>query len=130
MGYVSRETLDKIVQADPRYAADAYVFVGEALDFTAKKLNKPSLGRSRHVTAAELLDGIRKYALREYGPMSKTIFNTWGIRVCRDFGEIVFNMVNRGLLGKTEEDSISDFNNGYDFDAAFRAPFEPEKKRK
>ena len=41
-------------------------------------------------------------------------------------GEIVFNMVDNGLLGKTEEDSKEDFLNVYDFDKAFRDPFRPE----
>jgi uncharacterized repeat protein (TIGR04138 family) len=56
------------------------------------------------------------------------VFEEWGIRRCEDFGEIVFNMVEIGLLGKTEKDSRADFQSGYDFDAAFRQPFRPENK--
>ncbi|HEY9170742.1 MAG TPA: Minf_1886 family protein, partial [Verrucomicrobiae bacterium] len=52
----------------------------------------------------------------------------WNIRACRDFGEIVFNMVESGMLAKTERDSIRDFEGGYDFDDAFRKPFLPPSK--
>ena len=89
-------------------------------------LNKPAQGAQRHVTGGELLDGIRKYALNEFGPMAKTVFTAWGIRACADFGQLVFNLVNKGILGKTDQDTLQDFTHGYDFDAAFCAPYRPE----
>jgi uncharacterized repeat protein (TIGR04138 family) len=58
------------------------------------------------------------------------VLEEWGIHNCRDFGDIVFNMVESGLLSKTETDSRDDFQNGYDFNDAFRKPFWPESKRK
>jgi uncharacterized repeat protein (TIGR04138 family) len=128
MRQISPEETAQILKNDPRYTADAYQFVSDALEFTTKDMHKPSAGPGHHITGAELLDGIRKFALQEYGPMAKTILNAWGIRECRDFGQIVFNLVNQKILGKTDEDSLDDFNDGYDFDSAFRAPFEPGKK--
>ncbi len=116
----------QIVQHDSRYAPEAYHFVRAALDFTTQSLKKPAAGPGRHVSAAELLDGIRRFALREYGAMALTVLADWGVRSCADFGHIVFNLVDRHVLGKTDNDSIRDFNGGYDFDAAFRAPFRPE----
>ena len=112
--------LREIVSRDPRYAADAYGFVRAGLDFTVRRLEKP-----RHVSGRELLDGIREFALKEFGPMSKTVLAEWGIQRTEDFGEIVFNMVETGLLGKTDEDSQADFAEGYDFEEAFRRPFQP-----
>jgi uncharacterized repeat protein (TIGR04138 family) len=53
----------------------------------------------------------------------------WGVRNSEDFGEIVFNMVDVGLLAKTEKDSRADFQNAYDFFDAFRRPFMPENKQ-
>ncbi len=128
MRLITREETDQILREDPRYAADAYAFVGEALEFTTRKLDKPATGPGHHVTGAELLEGIRLYALQEFGPMAKTVLNAWGLRECRDFGHVVFNLVNKNILGKTEDDSLDDFNGGYDFDSAFRAPFAAEKK--
>ena len=54
----------------------------------------------------------------------------WGIHTCQDFGEIVFDMVEIGLLAKTDNDSRTDFAAGYDFFDAFRKPFLPSDKLK
>jgi len=121
-------TLALILAKDPRYESEAYLFVKDALDYTQKLVIKPSRDEIRHVSGQELLEGIRAFALTQFGPMAPTVFEEWGIRRCEDFGEIVFNMVEIGLLGKTEKDSRADFQNGYDFDAAFRQPFRPENK--
>jgi len=116
----AEELLQSILTRDPRYAADAYIFVRAGLDYTVRRLEKP-----RHVNGRELLDGIREFALSEFGPMTQTVLNGWGIQRTEDVGEIVFNMVETGLLGKTDKDSRADFANGYSFDEAFRKPFRP-----
>ncbi len=121
-------TLALILAKDPRYQSEAYLFVKEALDYTQKLVGKPSRDEVRHVSGQELLEGIRAFALTQFGPMATLVFEEWGVRRCEDFGEIVFNLVEIGLLGKTEKDSRADFQNGYDFDTAFRKPFRPETK--
>jgi uncharacterized repeat protein (TIGR04138 family) len=125
---IFNEALAQILKNDPRYDEHAYLFIREALDFTIKMLSKPAEGRARHVSGGELLEGIRQYALKEYGPMAKTVLNRWGVHRCEDFGDIVFNLVGSGILGKTEEDRREDFAGGYDFEQAFRAPFRPTGK--
>jgi len=133
------DTVEQIVAKDARYHRDAYQFVRESLDYTQKAgpksgkqegrqssdSRKAREGEEQHVTGQQLLDGIRGYALQTYGPMTLTVFHEWGIRRCEDFGEIVFNMVEHNLLGKTESDSRDDFKGGYDFEEAFRKPFLP-----
>jgi len=119
------EAVARIARKDPRYAEDAYVFLREALDFTVKLLEKPVQGPQRHVSGQELLEGIRQYALREYGQMALRVLAHWGVRRTEDFGEIVFNLVETGVLGRTESDQRADFAGGYDFAEAFRAPFRP-----
>jgi len=114
------DPLQEVLLRDPRYVAEAYAFVRAGLDFTVRRLKK-----TRHVSGGELLDGIREFALGEFGPMTKTILAEWGITSTEDVGEIVFNMVESGLLGKTDKDSRADFAAGYDFDQAFRKPFQP-----
>ena len=106
--------IDKITGKDPRYKPDAYEFVMESLWFTQKSLN-----RNNHVTGRELLNGIREYGLEQYGPMTKMVLEHWGITRTEDFGEIVFNMVENGLMGRSESDSRDDFKNIYDFKDAF-----------
>jgi uncharacterized repeat protein (TIGR04138 family) len=121
------EVIDQICQRDLRYCRDTYIFVREGLDYTIKNLRKQLGSQSRnHVTGQELLMGLRDYALKEFGPMTKTVLNSWGISSCEDFGEIVFNLVDWGVLGKTESDSRNDFKNGFNFDEAFVLPFRPK----
>jgi uncharacterized repeat protein (TIGR04138 family) len=124
------EVLDKILARQPAYARDSYHFIREALDFTQKLISKENKGKVRHVTPAELLDGIRQHALQQFGPMALTVFDEWGIHECKDFGEMVFIMIESGLLAKTEKDSREDFQDGYDFTEAFAKPFWPESKFK
>lgn len=116
------DLLFPILKKDPRYSAGAYLFVREGLDHTVRKLDK-----HRHISGPELLEGMREYALKEYGPVTKRVLSEWGITECVDFGNIVFNLVNEGLLGKTDEDSIEDFMGGYDFLEAFIQPFQPKE---
>jgi|KBSSwiStaDraftv2_1062776.scaffolds.fasta_scaffold120921_3 uncharacterized repeat protein (TIGR04138 family) len=152
------EALDKIVAKDSRYNRDAYLFVREALDYTQKLMAKTTREKEaresresaatsptaaanaagsetgeekpNHVSGQELLGGIRALALEQFGPMALAVLQEWGIQRCEDFGEIVFNMVDNNLLAKTTEDSRDDFKGGYDFDQAFRQPFQPLSRKK
>jgi len=121
------EALESLVAHDPRYQRDGYIFLRDALDFTTKQQKKIKGVSVRHVTGPELLDGVRQHALKEFGPMVMTVFDSWGIRSCEDIGHMVFNLIGAGVFGKTEQDSIQDFKNVYDFKEAFVTPFEPAK---
>jgi uncharacterized repeat protein (TIGR04138 family) len=124
------EELEQILAKDSRFHRDAYLFIRDALQITKRQVHKENREsrEEKHVTGQELLEGIRQFALKEFGPMSVTVFEEWGVRNCRDFGEIVFNMVEIRLLAKTERDTRDDFQSGYDFTDAFRKPFWPAGK--
>jgi len=119
------EVVDEICGKDLRYSADSYHFVQEGLNHTLKSLKRGGQHTHRHVSGQELLHGLREFALKEYGPMSKAVLNEWGLKTTDDFGQIVFNLVNSGVLGKNETDSPSDFKNVFTFDDAFVKPFVP-----
>jgi len=115
-----------IIEKDPRYKADAYEFVMQALNLTQKDLK-----RKGHVSGIELLKGIRKLGLDQFGPMTRTVFYNWGIRKTDDFGSIVFNMIDSGLMSKNEQDTLLDFKDVYDFETAlnvFDADFKIKKE--
>ncbi len=120
------DALDSIRSHDPRFARDAYFFLRDALDFTIK-LRKKHKDASSHVTGPQLLDGIRQFALKEFGPMVPTVLTYWGVACCQDFGEMVFNLIDAGIFGKTDQDSIADFKSCYTFHDAFVAPYVPAK---
>lgn len=121
-----QETVLELCAKDPRYNPDAYFFVVEALDATVKEIRKRQPDHERHVTGKELLEGIKAFALDEFGPMAFTVFAEWGIHATLDFGEIVFSLVECGRLGKTEADSRDDFRDVFDFVETFVNPFEPQ----
>ena len=110
--------LKNFLSRNPQYDIEAYAFVLDALSFTLGKLKEP-----RHLTAAELLEGIRKYTIKMFGPMAKTVLEFWKVKSCEDFGEIVFHLVSLGLIRKRESDTKTDFKGGYDFAEAFEKPF-------
>ena len=127
------ESLEEILKRDTRYQRDAYMFVHDALDHTRKLLNRESRGGARpakrdrkHVTPQELLRGIQELALETYGPMTITVLTEWGIHSCKDFGEIVFTLVEHNVYAKTETDSRADFEKGFDFEEVFRKPYLPK----
>jgi uncharacterized repeat protein (TIGR04138 family) len=123
------QVLDAIVRNDPRYPRDAYLFLREGLDYTQKIVTKHGREPVRHVSGQELLGGLRAFALQQFGPMALAVLEAWNVRRCEDFGELVFNMVEAGLLAKTPTDSREDFRGGYEFDDAFRKPFLPSRPR-
>ncbi len=117
----------QVAGKDGRYDVGAYLYLFEALGFTQRALKRDSLSKDRskrHVTGRELLEGIRRYALKQFGFMARVVFEGWGVKRTDDFGEIVFNLVDASLLGKSDTDSREDFHAVYDFrdalDGAYR----------
>jgi len=113
------ELLDEVMAGDQRYARDAYVFVGESLGYTVQRS-----GRVGHVSGQELCKGLAAYALGQFGRLARSVLESWGIRSSEDIGEIVFRMVEVGLLRKTAEDRREDFADALDFDEALDRGFE------
>ena len=138
----------RLLKEDRRFAFEAYVFLFEALAFAQNvlRMGTDSLAEpddddrpdrdddlldageeertpERHVTGQELCEAIRQFALEQYGYMAKTVLNSWGLHRTGDFGEIVFNLIRIGQMRKTEQDCREDFDDVYDFDAAFRQDF-------
>ncbi len=113
------ERLEDLLEQDPRYPREAYTFVFEALDSTVRTLHKigpndpipPS--EDHHVTGEDLLGGIRRYAIDEFGCLAGTVFSSWGLTTSEDVGEIVFNLVEHGLMGRRESDQRTDFDQGF-----------------
>jgi len=114
------EKVRAVAKAEGRYDVEAYLFVFQALDFTLKRL-----GERRHVAGEELLEGIRDFALINFGAMGKSVFNQWGVAESMDFGRIVFALVEAELMSKTDRDSLADFSTGFDFAKTFLDDYVP-----
>lgn len=113
----TREVLDRLedlAEASGRYRLPAFVFVLSCLEHARRRLD-----RQGHVTGPELAESARLLALEQFGPLAKMVLNEWGVESTEDIGRIVFLMVNREILSKTEEDRIEDFCDAFDFEVEF-----------
>lgn len=113
--------IHELARSDGRYAAEAFLFVFRALESAASERGHE--GGKGHVTGKELLEAIRDLGRKEFGYLARTVFETWGVKTTRDFGEIVFLLVKENLMGRNEEDAIEDFDDVYDFEEVFEKRF-------
>lgn len=119
--------------APRRFHREAYLFVFRSLQDVQKRLHAappvvaesdPPVRRGRHITAAELCEGVRRTAVAEYGGLAETVLRDWGLRDTGDVGEIVFELVDRGELSASEGDRPEDFHGLFEFAGAFEAEFD------
>lgn len=107
------------------YPPEAYDFVQQGLSYTVQVIHgrgaKPRA--SRHVSGQQLCEGIREYALNQYGMLSATVLKLWNINCTLDFGRIVFALIEAGHMQKTDDDTIEDFRNVFDFKTAFETEY-------
>ena len=140
-----RDELARIIAGDPRYSIEAYAFVLEALNQAKHQKLKGKVhgtnkdrpaepGRDReagsssskqspvsgHVTGRALCEAVRRLALRQYGLLSATVLDHWGVRSTSDIGDIVYNLIAAGDLEKTPSDSRSDFDDVFDFETTLK----------
>ncbi len=128
----------QLLRDDPRYTLDAYQFVRDALSYAQESLGMPQKAAhvdpedpppEAHLTGQQLCEAIRQYALEQYGLMTKVVFSNWGIHSTSDFGAIVYNLIDIGLMKKSETDRREDFDDVYDFDTAFKQEFKITRPR-
>ncbi len=128
----AKHPIFQLLKDDPRYTLDAYQFVRDALSYAQEVLGMiekaaPSQDEDpppeAHLTGQQLCEAIRQYALEQYGLMSKVVLNNWGIQSTGDFGDIVYNLIEIGLMKKSDSDRREDFDEVYDFENAFQQQF-------
>ncbi len=106
-----------IMEKDSRYDPLAYAFL-------LKVIHEASEEMKGHMTGQELLLFYRNFMLDNFGPMAYCVLTSWGVKTCEDVGAMVFNLYDSKRIQKTKEDCFEDFIGGYDFNEAFRKPFE------
>jgi uncharacterized repeat protein (TIGR04138 family) len=108
------------------YPPEAYDFVQQGLSFTVQDIHGKALKprASKHISGQQLCEGIRQYALNQYGMLAGTVLRNWNIQSTLDFGRIVFALIEAGQMQKTDDDTIDDFRNVYDFKAAFESGYQ------
>ena len=112
--------VERAIRADGRYPPAAYEFLHYGLEFTTRMVHDLDAGEGpRHVSGQQLCEGLRALALERWGSLAPAVLSSWNIRRTRDFGEMVFLLIELGLMGKQESDHIEDFDNVYSFRQAF-----------
>jgi uncharacterized repeat protein (TIGR04138 family) len=111
-----KKSLETIAAEDGRYSPQALKFVYEGLGYTVKKMTvEPT-----HVSGQTLCKGLKKLAREKWGRLAMLVLNTWGVKTTRDFGEIVFSLIEHKWMSAQPTDSIDDFNDVYDFKTVFK----------
>lgn len=110
-----------------QYHPNAYDFIFEALqqaqEIYAHSISELPEQEEAHVSGQELLEGVRVLALKQFGLMTQTVFKQWGVQSTKDFGKMVFEMIEHGRMRKTDNDRLEDFVDIYDFQQVFDANY-------
>lgn len=125
------KSLDEIVETIGLYPREAYKFVQAGLAHTVEQLHAETADdpeANHHVTGQQLCEGLREFALKEWGLLAHTVLTRWNVTTTYDFGRIVFALVEYKHMAKTEDDTIEDFRNVFDFKTAFDANYKIECK--
>ena len=106
--------MDRIRVREPRFDERAYLFVLAALEYCQQRLSE-----RRHITGRELALACRDLALDRFGVMSRLVLEHWGVTSTSDIGDVVFTLVDLGLLMSQPSDTRDEFADVFDFDQAF-----------
>ncbi len=108
------KVLAELQERNPRFHRRAYVFLIDALHGVIAGMDE-----RRHISGQELVEGVRGLAMQRFGPLARTVLEYWGINTTDDLGEIVFALVDIGVLVKQEQDRPEDFQDLFDFEEVF-----------
>ncbi len=112
------EIMDRIRAREPRFTESAYLFVLASLEYCQARLPE-----RRHISGRELAVACRDLALDRFGVMSRLVLEHWGVRSTADIGDIVFTLVDLGLLISQPSDRREEFIDVFDFDQAFEREY-------
>ena len=110
------DKIRRLLQREKRFKADAYEFVNAAVNYAATLEDS---NEKKHVAALELLEAVRDFAFRQYGPFAAEVLKSWGVNAAADIGTIVFLLIDEKVLFASENDSPEDFSVEFDL---FRPP--------
>lgn len=115
-----KKTLEEIAKQDGRFSPAAYKFVYEGLGYTVQNVTD----EPRHVSGQTLCEGLRKMALERYGRLAFLVLTSWKLKTTRDFGEIVYTLIDHEWMSAQPTDTIDDFNDVFDFKSVLKDQFQ------
>jgi len=122
-----RQKMEQVIREDGRYPPEAFAFLHEGLNRavqTAYGEKHVPDDQQRHVTGQQICQALRELAVERWGLLARTVLARWNIHGTIDFGRMVYLLIDHGFMRKTEEDSVEDFRDVYDFASAFDVPMD------
>ncbi|MGH2272200.1 Minf_1886 family protein [Anaerohalosphaeraceae bacterium U12dextr] len=117
---MAKLSIEQVARDDGRYDPRAVKFVFEGLGHTIEKLRlDEDADQPRHVSGQELAWGLADLARKRWGRLAAMVLNHWGVRRTRDWGDIVYLMIEHEWMSSQENDRIEDFDDVYDFASVF-----------
>ena len=123
------DIIRKIYEEDDTFPPMAYCFVRDSVHKALENIAKVNreIGFDNEVPpdikGADLCRFFRDTLLTRFGPCAIDVLDTWNIKQTSDFGKIIYKLISVEILGKSENDSIEDFDNVYDFTEEFVMPY-------
>lgn len=120
----THKTIEQIAKDDNRYHPEGLRFVYEGLGHTVRQLSKELPGgKPGHISGQTLCGGLGELATEKWGRLARVVLNNWGIKSTRDFGEIVYLMIENHWMSSQDGDKIEDFDDVFDFENVFEKQF-------
>jgi uncharacterized repeat protein (TIGR04138 family) len=115
------KSMEEVILEDGRYPLEAFGFLHDGLTKAVREIHgdEPPAEGQRHVTGKQLCEGLRDLAIERWGMLARVVLNKWNIRETIDFGNMVYLLVENNFMRKTDEDSLEDFRDVFEFDKAF-----------
>ncbi len=85
---------------------------------------------SEGVTAEQICVVAVEYATRAYGLMARTILSRLGLRTTGDLGDVVYKMIDAGLICPSEGESRADFDDVFDLGEELERRFKFHYKKR
>ena len=123
------DIIRKIYEEDDTFPPMAYCFVRDSVHKALENIAKVNreIGFDNEVPpdikGADLCRFFRDTLLTRFGPCAIDVLDTWNIKQTSYFGKIIYKLISVEILGKSENDSIEDFDNVYDFTEEFVMPY-------
>ena len=125
------KTMDEVIRSDGRYPPEAYGFLHESLARAIKSahgVDIPGAGGQHHVSGRQICEAARDLAIERWGMLAEVVLGRWNIRGTIDLGNMVYLLINHGMWRKTEQDSLEDFRDVFDFGSALLPAMDFELK--
>lgn len=120
----------EVIFSDGRYPLEAYGFLHEGMSRSVQEVHgkEAPAGERNHVTGKQICMALKDLAMEKWGLLAPAVLGKWNIHTTLDFGNMVYLLIDHSFMHKTDEDSLEDFRDVYDFNEAFAMIAEFELK--